>query len=165
MIIRLIVILMFVIITCFANTFEKNGIKKGNSRISIGLLQEKNIIQSKESIIKLDFTYGKFLTDKNEISLQIHDSTDFRNHSYKIDVSYNYYFFKNPTFTPYVGFETGVTGDTFNDKLNNEYGISIGVHKFFTENLAVTIETGIDFIDIKSLSEQYTNINLTYFFD
>ena len=158
---------MLIINGLSATTFEQNGVKEGNSRLSIGLYGEKHYTDSAELDIQLDASYGRFLTDNSEVLLKIRDTTDFKYHTYKIDMGYSYYLFKQPTLTPYIGVELGIAGDTGRDsnKIVNEEGFYVGLHKFFTENIALSPELGIEFTDFNSVTESYFNIYLTYFFD
>ena len=168
MFIRVVAILIFLTLHASSTMFEQNGVKKGNSRISLGISQEKKYNDNNNEFnIKTDVVYGRFLSDNSEVSLKLQDSTDFQEHIYKVDVSYNYYFLKQPTLTPYVSVELGIAGDTQlnNDSVIDEEGVSIGMHHFFTETLALTLETGVDFTQLKTLTEQYTTIRLTYFFN
>jgi len=165
---KIIFIMLLTLNSLLATSFEQNGIKEGNSRLSVGLYGEKHYATtSSELDIKIDGTYGKFLSDNSEILLKVRDTTDLKYHAYKIDLGYSYYFFKQPIFTPYIGFELGISGDTKIDsgRLNNEEGIYIGAHNFFSENIALSPEFGVEFTDFKEVAESYFNIYLTYFFD
>jgi len=163
-----IILIIFLSNILYSYTIEQNGVKEGNSRLSIGLYGEKHYTQNKSGLdIKFDGTYGRFLSDNSEILLKVRDSTDLTYHIYKIDAGYSYYFFKSPIFAPYVGFELGISGNTRVDssKTTNEEGLYIGVHNFFTENIALTPEIGVEFTNLNKTTESYLNIYLTYFFD
>ncbi len=164
---NIICIILFLSTILYSNSFEQNGVKEGNSRVSVGLYGERHYLQSSENLdIKVNATYGKFLSDSFEISLKLKDSTDFKNHIYKIDSGYNFYLFKELTYTPYIGFELGISGNTrVNSKTINEEGIYLGIHNFFSENIALTNEIGFELTDLKKATETYYNIYITYFFD
>jgi hypothetical protein len=165
---KILFIIILILTTLSSTIIEENGIKEGNSRLSVGLYGEKHYATSSSELdIKFDGSYGRFLSDNSEVLLKIRDTTDLTYHAYKIDIGYSYYLFKQPTLTPYVGLEVGISGDTQIDstKIINEEGLYIGFHKFFTENIALTPEVGIEFTDLTEISENYFNIYLTYFFN
>lgn len=164
---NIICIILFLSTILYSNSFEQNGVKEGNSRVSVGLYGERHYLQSSENLdIKFNATYGKFLSDSFEISLKLKDNTDFKDHIYKIDSGYNFYLFKELTYTPYIGFELGISGNTrVNSKTINEEGIYLGIHNFFSENIALTNEIGFELTDLKKATETYYNIYITYFFD
>ena len=151
----------------YSSSFEQNGVKEGNSRVSIGLYGEKHYSQDKTGLdIKFDGSYGRFISNSSEVLLKIKDSTDLKEHLYKIDAGYSFYFFKHLLFAPYIGLELGISGNTrLSSKTTNEEGLYMGVHSFLTENIAITPEVGMEYSDFKTPSESYLNIYLTYFFD
>jgi len=163
-----IILIILIADSIYGAIIEQNGVKSGNSRLSIGIYGEKHYSNDKSGLdIKFDGTYGKFISDSNEILLKIRDNTDLTYHSYKIDTGYSYYFFKRPIFTPYIGIELGISGNTRVDpnKVMNEEGVYIGVHNFLTENIALTPEVGLEFTNFSKTTESYLNIYLTYFFN
>jgi hypothetical protein len=165
---RYLTILLFLLNISYSYTIEQNGVKEGNSRLSIGIYGEKHYSQDKSGLdIKFDGGYGRFISDKSEVLLKIRDNTDLEYHIYKIDFGYSYYFLKKPIFAPYIGFELGVSGNTRVDKnrVTNEQGLYIGAHNFLTPNIALTPELGVEFTNFNTTTESYLNIYLTYFFD
>ena len=152
----------------YSNSFEQNGVAQGNSRLSIGLYGEKEYKDNKSELnIKIEGNYGKFISDNSEVLLKIRDTTNLDYHNYKLDIAYSFYFLKQPKLTPYVGVELGIAGNTeINaDKVFNEQGVYYGVHYFFTKNLALTPEAGIEFTNFNEMSENYFSLYLSYFFD
>ena len=152
----------------YSNSFEQNGVVKGNSRVSIGFYGEKEYKDNKSDLsIKIEGNYGKFISDNSEILLKIRDSTNLDYHKYKIDIAYSIYFLRQPTLTPYIGMELGIAGNTQinEDKIINEQGFYFGFHQFFTEHIALTPEVGIEFTNLNEMSENYFSLYLSYFFD
>jgi len=161
-----IVIILLVSIMNFAQaTFEQDGVKEGNSRFSISLYSEKHA-DANYMKGKVNLLYSKFLSDDIETFIHALDNLTDNIHTYKLDAGLSYYFLKRPTLTPYIGLEMGLSGDSTNGiKLFNEQSFYIGTHKFFSENIALTPELGIEFIDFKIHSETYFNLYFTYFFN
>jgi len=152
----------------YSNSFGQNGVAQGNSRLSLGLYGEKEYKNNKSELsIKVEANYGKFLSDNSEILLKVRDTTNLDFHKYKLDVAYSFYFLKEPTLTPYIGTELGISGNTEinEDKVLNEQGLYLGVHQFFTPNIALTPEVGIEFTNFNEMSENYFSLYLSYFFD
>jgi hypothetical protein len=165
---NIMIIITLISTTLYPNSFEQNGVKEGNSRLSIGIYGEKEYKDNESELnIKLEGSYGKFITDNSEILLKVRDTTDLNYHKYKIDTAYSFYFSKHPIFTPYIGVELGISGDTqtSNDKIFNEQGLFIGFHQFFTENISLTPEVGIEFTNFNEMTENYFSLYLSYFFD
>ncbi len=174
-------------LTTTINAFEQNGVKEGNNRISIGLNSIIDNESGEDPTGTFYGEYGKFITD--DIELDIYTLVSLNNvknknpnytyHSdsyitYHIGLGGNYYFLKTPTLTPYVGAKYYYTDNTLDiDKQNgkkidfssNGANIHIGLHKFFSENLAVTPEIGSTFVDFNDYLSSYANIYLTYFFN
>jgi hypothetical protein len=153
-----------------ASTFEQNGVKEGNNRISASA--RLTFPDGGDTSITLLGQYGRFLTDDIEVMLDIftntanYTPTDSIETSYLVGVGANYYFLKTPTLTPYVGgtyYYSDSTAD--GDLAANGLKINIGAHKFLTENFAITPEAGSRFFDFTDYSESYLNVYLTYFFD
>jgi len=167
MISKIVVISVLFLNILYSSSFEQNGVKEGNSRVSIGIYGERHYSQDKSGLdIKFDGSYGRFISNSSEVLLKIKDSTDLKEHLYKIDAGYSFYFFKHLLFAPYIGLELGISGNTrLSSKTTNEEGIYIGVHNFLTESIALTPEIGMEYSDFKTPSESYLNIYLTYFFD
>jgi len=164
------IITLFTLLSTFlySNSFEQNGVVQGNSRLSIGLYAEKEYKDNKSDLsIKIEGNYGKFISDNSEVLLKVRDTTNLDYHNYKLDVAYSFYFWKQPTLTPYVGTELGIAGNTEinDDKVLNEQGIYLGFHQFFTPNIALTPEVGIEFTNFNEMSENYFSLYLSYFFD
>ena len=147
-------------------TFEQNGVKEGNDRLSLTLLT--SIPDEGDEMITLQAQYGRFLS--NDIELLAEGSTYiFGSDStlYTIGAGANYYFAKTPLLTPYVGgqfyyYVMDVAGTS--DSLSGG-DIHLGTHYFLNENAAITPVAGAQFIDFTDYTQSYLNIYLTYFFD
>ena len=164
------IITLFALFSTFlySNTFEQNGVVQGNSRLSIGFYGEKEYKDNKSELsIKIEGNYGRFISNNSEILLKVRDTTNLDYHNYKLDIAYSFYFLKQPTLTPYIGTELGISGNTEinEDRVLNEQGLYFGFHKFFTEHIALTPEVGIEFTNFNEMSENYFSLYLSYFFD
>jgi hypothetical protein len=162
-----------------AGTFEQNGVKEGNNRVSASA--RLSFPDGKDPTVQLLGQYGRFLTDDIEIMLDVFTNTaeytpkktiavpnptSSTETSYLVGVGANYYFLKTPTFTPYIGgtyYYSDFTAD--GDFSANGLKLNIGAHKFLTENFAITPEAGSNFFDFTDYYQSYLNVYLTYFFD
>jgi len=153
-----------------ASTFEQNGVKEGNNRISASA--RLTFPDGGDPSVQLLGQYGRFLTDDVELMLDVFTNTakptpkDSIETTYLVGLGANYYFLKTPTFTPYVGgtyYYSDSTAD--GDLAANGLRVNLGAHKFLTENFAITPEAGSRFFDFTEYYESYLNVYLTYFFD
>ncbi len=171
-----------------ASSFEQNGVKEGNNRVSIGLNSIINNDDGEKPTGTFYGEYGKFITDDIELygyTLTRLNNVKTKNQNYiyhnshyvtyHIGLGANYYFFKTITLTPYIGARYYYTDSTLDadkkkdgkkvDFSSNSANIHIGLHKFFSEDLAITPEIGSTFLDFTDYMSSYANISLTYFFD
>ncbi len=156
-----------------AGTFEQNGVKEGNNRVSVGLTSIIDNDDGSDGSGTLYGQYGRFVTDDIEVSSYIFTSLNSGDVDYQIAIGANYYFLKTPTLTPYVGAQYYYTDSTRDVKVNgkkvdfssNGNNIHIGAHKFFSENFAISPEIGSRFVDFTDYTNTYANIYLTYFFN
>ncbi|CAA6816814.1 MAG: Unknown protein [uncultured Sulfurovum sp.] len=147
-----------------AATFEQNGIKEGNNRISASA--RVSVPDEGDNSITLLAQYGHFLTDDIEVMVDLFSNTANSDTFYLLGLGANYYFAKTPTLTPFVGgqyYNSGLTGNS--DLSANGTKVYLGAHQFLSENFAITPEAGAQFIDFSEYSEAYLNVYLTYFFD
>ena len=150
-----------------AGTFEQNGVKEGNSRVSASA--RISIPDEGDESIQFFGQYGRYLTDDIEVMLDVFTHTQDANTIYMIGPGVNYYFAKTPTLTPYVGTQVYYT-DYLTDDDNIDYSstglkVYLAAHKFLSEDFAITPEVGAQFIDFEDYTESYVNVYLTYFFD
>ncbi len=170
-----------------ASSFEQNGVKEGNNRVSIGLNSIIDNDDGEDPTGTFYGEYGKFITDDIEFDIYTlislnnvkNKNANYKYHddsyiTYHIGVGANYYFLKTPTLTPYIGAKYYYTDSTLDvdradgssvDFSSNGANIHMGLHKFFSENLAITPEIGSTFVDFSDYMSSYANIYLTYFFD
>jgi len=148
----------------YSASFEQNGVKEGNNRVSIGLYT--TIPDEGDESTTFYGTYGYFYNDNVELSLAATITASGGDTFYWLKPGANYYFLKNPTLTPYIGasiyyFDSSV------DNTDADYGSEyhIGAHKFFTEDMAITGEAGSSFYEFDEYLQSYINIYLTYFFN
>ena len=153
-----------------AGTFEQNGVKEGNNRVSASA--RLTLPDGGDTTVQLLGQYGKFMTDDIEIMIDAFSATFTNKQTKKKKISYllglggNYYFAKKPTLTPYIGgeyYHSGAIDDTGYGV--NGLNIHIGAHQFLSENFAITPEAGSMFFDFTDYSQSYLNVYLTYFFD
>ena len=146
-----------------ANTFEQDGVKEGNSKISIGLYT--TIPDEGDTSMTLYGGIGHFLTDDIEVVLDTLINVQDSETLYYLKPGINYYFMKTPTLTPYVGTNLYYFDSTI-DNSDSSYGNNyhVGAHQFFSENAAITAEIGMDYFEFTDYMQSYSNVYLTYFF-
>ena len=147
-----------------ATTFEQTGVKEGNTRLSVGVYS--TVPDEGDPAVTVHGELGHYLTDDVEIALATFVTARNGDTSYYIKPGANYYFLKTPTLTPYVGghlYYFDSTADGAEGSFGNNY--HVGAHMFFSENVAVTGELGMDFFEFSDYLQTYTNVSLTYFFD
>ncbi len=144
-------------------TFEQDGVKEGNNKISVGLYT--TFPDEGDTSMTLYGGIGHFLTDDIELVFDTMINTSNGDTLYYLKPGANYYFMKTPTLTPYVGANIYYFDSTI-DNADSSYGNNyhIGAHQFFSENAAVTAEVGMDFFEFDDYLQSYSNIYLTYFF-
>jgi len=153
------------ILTAFASgaTFEQEGVKEGNNKISLGLYT--TVPDEGDTSMTLYGGVGHFLTDDIELVFDTMVNTSNGDTLYYLKPGANYYFMKTPTLTPYVGtniYFYDYTGDDADSDYGNNY--HVGAHQFFSENAALTAEIGVSFFELNEYTGSYSNIYLTYFF-
>ena len=147
-----------------AATFEQTGVKEGNTRLSVGVYS--TVPDEGDTSVTVNGELGRFLTDDIEVALATFITASNGDTFYYIKPGANYYFLKTPTLTPYVGghlYYFNSTADGADSSFGNNY--HVGAHMFFSENVAVTGELGMDFFEFSDYLQTYTNVSLTYFFD
>jgi hypothetical protein len=149
-----------------AGTFEQNGVKEGNNRVSASA--RFSVDEDGDTNLQFLGQYGRFITDDIELMTDIFTTKNSTSSAttYLLGLGANYYFAKTPTLTPYVGgqyYRVGKTGNS--NSVSNSARVVFGAHKFLTENFAITPEAGALFFDFTEYSQSYLNVYLTYFFD
>ena len=160
-----------------AGTFEQNGVKEGNNRVSIGLSSTLHDNSGAEANGYIYGQYGRFLNNDVEVYLDAFiskggtkgtDNVIKNSVSYMVGPGVNYYFLKSPTLTPYIGiqfFYSDAITDAKGDFSANGSKYYIAAHKFLSENTSISPEMGVFLYDFVDYANTYFNIYLTYFFD
>lgn len=161
---KIILLTPFLILTItLSSTFEQNGVKEGNTKISIGFDDDKT--KGKEANRKFYGSYGNFISNDVELFVKLKYSTEAGIDSCFLELGGSYYFLKSVTLTPYIGYGAGI------ECINSQWGTSdeedafIGIHNFLSENIAISTEFGVDIINATEYLGRYLSVNLTYFFD
>ena len=149
----------------FAQTFEQNGVKDGNIKLSASLYSQQPTDNDDDDTINFNSQVGYFLNDNIEILLGLNTEVKQKEIYYTLSPGVNYYFYKTLIFTPYVGAQLYYQNTSF-EYIKEKIGstLYVGTHVFITENIAITPEFGTNFIDFKSNKSTYFNTFLTYFF-
>lgn len=153
-----------------AVSFEQNGVKEGNDRISIGLYTTLHNDNGGDPSATLYGQYGRFITDDIEVVLDLYTQLSSVNKDiyFLVGPGINYYFAQTPTLTPYVGtqvfYSDMITDDDGDfDAYGSKY--YVGFHKFLNENASITPELSVQLFDFTDYSSTNFNVYLTYFFD
>jgi len=173
----LILILIIGVNLSYGSTFEQNGVKEGNERVSITLLT--GVDNNAKSNITLEARYGHFITENIELlfTANTYIIESLNNiQLYTMGVGTNIYFAKSPILTPYIGstvfhyiFGKDVENPNthkkrFKDASLNGIDIHTGLHYFLNENTSITPVMGAQFLDFEDYSQSYLNLYITYFF-
>ncbi len=155
--------LLLSIVVFNSEAFEQNGVKAGNIKISASLYSN----QDKDKYNTMDFNsqLGYFYNSNIEFLVGLQIETQQGEIYYTLSPGLNFYFFKTPIVTPYVG------GQVFYKNTSNEYirekkgdAIYIGTHLFISENIAISPEFGARYLEFETEKGTYFNTFLTYFF-
>ncbi len=165
-----------ILLSSFASavSFEQQGVKEGNDRVSIGLYTTLHNDNGNDPTATLYGQYGRFITDDIELVLDLftnlstNSQSDNKAITYMVGPGINYYFLKTPTTTPYVGtqvFYSDVITDDSGDFSAQGSKYYVGFHKFLNENASITPELSVQLYDFTDYSSTNLNVYLTYFFD
>ena len=148
----------------YSTSFEQNGVKEGNVKFSAGLYST----QSSDEFDTFGFNtqLGYLLSDKVEILLGLDVDTQRNELYYTLSPGISYYFYKTPITTSYVGLKL-YYWNTSNEYIQEQKGNTfyLGTDFFISENVAITPEAGVNYLDFKSKKNTYFNTFLTYFFN
>jgi len=161
------VTLILPLLTSFglSQSFEQAGVKEGNVKVSASLYTQQP--KDEDNNINFNAQIGYFFTDKIETIIGIETiSRNSDEFDYTLSPGLNYYFYKTPLVTPFIGAKFYYWNSSF-EYIKEERGVTlyIGTHLFLNENVAVTPEFGVNYIDFESNKGTYFNTFLTYFFD
>jgi hypothetical protein len=159
-------ITVFIILYLFTSNlvaFEQNGVKRGNTRVSAGLVS--NQPKDKYNDMELHSEIGYFYNEKLEFVFGLQLQVQQEELYYTPSIGANYYFYNTPIFTPYVGgqiFYKNTSNEYIREKKGSKY--YIGGHFFISENISITPEFGSIYKDFNIEKGTYFNTFLTYFF-
>jgi len=158
------ILLILLTIPSFSKNIEENGVKNGNIQLSAGLFTEQGKKDSANTI-NLDIKSGYFLSNNIEIILGLKTITKNKETTFTLSPGFNYYFYQTPIFTPYIGFQYYYQNTT-NEYISSKEGDSfyMGTHLFLSEDIALTPEFGVNYLDFKEKQNTYFNTSLSYFF-
>jgi hypothetical protein len=162
------IILMLPLLTSLglSQSFEQDGVKEGNIKISASLYTQQPR-GDEENHINFNSQIGYFINSNIETIIGLETVSRKDNEfDYTLSPGINYYFYKTPLVTPYIGAKFYYWNSSF-EYIREERGATlyIGTHLFLNENIAVTPEFGVNYIDFESNKGTYFNTFLTYFFD
>ncbi|HHB93631.1 MAG TPA: hypothetical protein ENK88_00605 [Campylobacterales bacterium] len=154
---------LLAIITNYTNAFEQNGVKDGNTRVSVSLYSNQN--KDEYNTINFNAQLAYFATNKIETLVGIDTITQQDNTYFTISPGVNYYFYNRPIITSYIGTQYYYLNST-NEYIKSKDGIKfyVGTHIFLSENVAVTPEFGSIYLNFDKNKGTYFNTFLSYFF-
>ncbi len=160
---KIIVILALLSTLGFSASFEQNGVKEGNIKFSAALYST----QSSDEFDTFGFNtqLGYLVTDRVEILLGLDIDTQREEFYYTLSPGISYYFYKTPITTSYVGLKL-YYWNTSNEYIKEQKGNTfyLGTDVFISENIAITPEVGVNYLNFETKKSTYFNTFLTYFF-
>jgi len=160
------ILFLFILLTSlgFSISFEQNGVKDGNTKLSAALYST----QSSDEFDTFGFTtqLGYFFTDRVEVLVGLDIDVERDEIYYTLAPGISYYFYKTPITTSYIGAKL-YYWNTSNEYIKEEKGNTfyLGTDLFISENVAITPEVGINYLNFKTKKGTYFNTFLTYFFN
>ena len=154
---------LLAIIATYGNTFEQNGVKDGNTRVSASLYSNQN--RDEYDTINFNAQLGYFATNRIEVLIGVDTITQQDNTYFTLSPGVNYYFYNTPIVTSYIGTQY-YYWNTTNEYIKEKDGMTfyVGTHIFLSENVAVTPEFGSIYLDFDNNKGTYFNTFLSYFF-
>ncbi len=145
-------------------SFEQNGVKEGNVKFSASLYSTQS--SDKSDTFGFNTQLGYLLSDRVEILLGLNIDTQREEIYYTLSPGISYYFYKTPITTSYIGLKLYYWNSS-NEYIKEEKGNTfyLGTDFFISENVAITPEIGINYLDFNSEKGTYFNTFLTYFFN
>ncbi len=161
---RVALLLILLNVHLFAVTFEQNGVKDGNVKFSFNLISTQNNKDDENTNI-INTKIGYFFSDNLEIYLGADIDTIYNDTRFTLSPGVSYYFYKTPILTPYIGLQYYYKNTT-NEYLKAQEGNTyyLGTHVFLNENVALTPEFGVNYLDFKEQQNTYFTTSLSYFF-
>ena len=148
----------------FGASFEQNGVADGNVKFSAALYSTQN--SDEYDTLGFNTQLGYFFTDRLEVLLGLDIDTQRNEIYYTLAPGVSYYFYKTAITTSYLGAKL-YYWNTSNEYVMEEKGNTfyLGTDFFISENVAITPEVGINFLDFDEKKGTYFNTFLTYFFN
>lgn len=148
----------------FGASFEQNGVQEGNVKFSAALYSTQS--DDEFNTFGLNTQLGYFFTDRLEVLLGLDIDTQRDEVYYTIAPGVSYYFYKTAITTSYLGAKL-YYWNTSNEYIMEEKGNTfyLGTDFFISENVAITPEVGVNFLDFETKKGTYFNTFLTYFFN
>ena len=145
------------------NAFEENGVKSGNMKLSTTLSsnQDNNEYNTAIFYSQIGYFYNKNIEFLVGLELEEKQKELY----YTPSIGVDYYFYNTPIITPYIGgqiFYKNTTNEYIREKKGHKF--YIGTDIFISENIAITPEYGIMYIDFNIEQGTYFNALLSYFF-
>ena len=155
--------LILYLLTLNLSAFEQNGVKSGNMKISATLSsnQDNDDYNTADFYSQIGYFYNKNI--EVLIGLQLEEKQ--KEIYYTPSIGANYYFYNSPIITPYIGgqiFYKNTTNEYIREKKGDKF--YIGTHLFISEDVAITPEYGVIYLDFNTEKGTYFNTFLTYFF-
>jgi hypothetical protein len=141
-----------------------NGVKNGNIRLSVGFASEHNDDREEDNY-NLDTQIGYFINQNLELYFGLNTKTSENDTTFVLSPGINYYFYQTPIFTPYVGVQYYYQNTT-NEFIEAQEGNTFygGTHIFLSEDVALSPEFGVNYVDFSERKNTYFNTSLSYFF-
>jgi hypothetical protein len=156
-------ILILSISTLNLYPFEQNGVKDGNIKISASLYSNQE--EDKYDTMNFNSQVGYFYNSSVEFLVGLQIDIQQNELYYTLSPGINYYFYKTPIITPYIGgqiFYKNTSNEYIREKKGNTF--YLGTHLFVSEDIAVTPEFGVRYLEFETKKGTYFNTFLTYFF-
>ena len=145
-------------------SFEQNGVNEGNVKLSAALYSTQS--SDEFDTFGLTTQLGYFLTDRIEILIGLDIDVERDEIYYTLAPGISYYFYKTLITSSYIGAKV-YYWNTSNEYIEEEKGNTfyLGTDLFISENVAITPEIGVNYLDFKTKKGTYFNTYLTYFFN
>ena len=144
-------------------SFEQNGVNEGNVKLSAALYSTQS--SDEFDTFGLTTQLGYFFTDRIEVLIGLDIDVERDEIYYTLAPGISYYFYKTLITSSYIGaklYYWNTSNEYIEEKKGNTF--YLGTDLFISENVAITPEIGINYLDFKTKKGTYFNTYLTYFF-
>jgi hypothetical protein len=145
-------------------SFEQNGVNEGNVKLSAALYSTQS--SDEFDTFGLTTQLGYFFTDRIEVLIGLDIDVERDEIYYTLAPGISYYFYKTLITSSYIGaklYYWNTSNEYIEEKKGNTF--YLGTDLFISENVAITPEIGINYLDFKTKKGTYFNTYLTYFFN